>query len=294
MSKTRNFHPKIKKVLNFKHPKNNYDPQATHQIISYKGKQRSNFITVNGIRKGSWQKEEDKQLCEAIKKNGSFVWKQIALFVPSRTPKQCRERWIHQLNPELFHGDWTQGEDEKILESRKIIGNKWSIIQKQLPRRSANAIKNRYYSLAALEQKKNKRKKKIIKKINNEILFEESQLNFGTSTTKKTNSNSNPNPNSCVIDNNDFLTILNEDQMPIRKRKRKRKKIKKIVLHTKNKIQKTNTIMKISEFDFEEELKFISKKSKFEILLFVAEQYHKFENVKLNPFQSYLNTNDND
>ncbi|KAJ3437680.1 myb protein [Anaeramoeba flamelloides] len=287
MSKTRYSHPKTKKVLNFKHLQNNSDRQSTHQIRSSKVKQRSNFITVNGIRKGPWQKEEDKQLCQAIEKNGSFVWKQIALFVPSRTPKQCRERWIHQLDPELFHGDWTQEEDDKILENRKIIGNKWSIIQKQLPRRSSNAIKNRYYSLASMERKKNKSRKKLIKKISNEKIFDESQWDFEKFTIQKTNSNSNLS----IIDNNEFSTKLNENQVSTRKRKRKT--IKKIVFHTKNKIKKTNSTTKISELNFKQELQLISKKSKFEILLFVAEQYSKFRNVKINTFQPHLNNNDN-
>ena len=77
---------------------------------------------------------------------GPKKWTDIARFVPTRTSKQCRERWHHCLDPQIRHEPFEPWEDQLILEKQREIGNKWSIIAQQLPGRSPASVKNRWYS----------------------------------------------------------------------------------------------------------------------------------------------------
>ena len=70
----------------------------------------------------------------------------IAKFVPSRTSKQCRERWVQRLAPSIKHEPFEPWEDKLIIEKQAEIGNRWSVIAQSLPGRASCAIKNRWYS----------------------------------------------------------------------------------------------------------------------------------------------------
>lgn len=61
-----------------------------------------------------------------------------------RNGKQCRERWVNFLNPEIKKDPFTLQEDILILEKRLSIGNKWSEIIKEMPGRTENNVKNRF------------------------------------------------------------------------------------------------------------------------------------------------------
>ena len=96
--------------------------------------------------KGTWTQFEDEQLISAVSKFGAKKWIDISKLVPTRTSKQCRERWHHRLDPIIKHEPFEPWEDTIILEKQKEIGNKWSIISQKLPGRSASSVKNRWYS----------------------------------------------------------------------------------------------------------------------------------------------------
>lgn len=89
--------------------------------------------------KGFWTREEDAKLIQlkvvGVPQNDananananvaqqrhagrSLTWAEIAENIHSRSAKQCRERWINSLNPDLKKGRFSAEED-------KILTDEW-------------------------------------------------------------------------------------------------------------------------------------------------------------------------
>jgi hypothetical protein len=100
--------------------------------------------------KGSWTAEEDAVLKEKRLLYGR-KWSQIATHLPGRQGKQCRERYMNNLDPNLLKGEWTEEEDLVLIAMQEIHGNKWASISKYLPGRSDNDIKKHWHF--AIQQK---------------------------------------------------------------------------------------------------------------------------------------------
>lgn len=94
--------------------------------------------------KAKWTKDEDDILKEAISKHGTNNWSLISNEIPGRTGKQCRERWLNQLNPSLNKEHWLPHEDSVLTHYQALYGNCWSKISRFLPGRSPNSVKNRW------------------------------------------------------------------------------------------------------------------------------------------------------
>lgn len=94
--------------------------------------------------KKKWSEEEDQQLIEAVNKIGESHWTAISKYVKGRNGKQCRERWIGMLDPNLSREEWSSFEDALLIEKQKEIGNKWSKICLFFPNRSSITLKNRW------------------------------------------------------------------------------------------------------------------------------------------------------
>ncbi len=95
--------------------------------------------------------EEDEQLKNLIEiytRDGKEIsWVNISKNIPGKNPKQCRERWTNNLNPNIKRKEWTEEEDNIIKIEVNKIGNKWTQISEFLPGRTPNSIKNRYNSV---------------------------------------------------------------------------------------------------------------------------------------------------
>jgi myb proto-oncogene protein len=93
--------------------------------------------------KGAWTKEEDQRLVAYIKAHGEGCWRSLPKAAGlQRCGKSCRLRWINYLRPDLKRGNFTEEEDDLIINLHGLLGNKWSVIAGRLPGRTDNEIKN--------------------------------------------------------------------------------------------------------------------------------------------------------
>eukprot|EP00186_Timspurckia_oligopyrenoides_P000774 CAMPEP_0182444478 /NCGR_PEP_ID=MMETSP1172-20130603/2919_1 /TAXON_ID=708627 /ORGANISM="Timspurckia oligopyrenoides, Strain CCMP3278" /LENGTH=289 /DNA_ID=CAMNT_0024640043 /DNA_START=50 /DNA_END=919 /DNA_ORIENTATION=+ len=124
-------------------------------------------------RKITWSKEEDELLIQLVGsdsesgRSSSRSWTCIASHLMGRNGKQCRERWMNQLNPTVRKEKWNLEEDSLLVQLHRKYGNSWSKIAKFMNHRSHNDIKNRWNStikrkvesdedfLAAVDQREN-------------------------------------------------------------------------------------------------------------------------------------------
>lgn len=72
----------------------------------------------------------------------------------NRSPKQCRDRWVNNIDPAIAKEIWTKEEDDILFDKHSIFGNKWCKISKFLQRRCGNSIKNRFYSIVRVNLRK--------------------------------------------------------------------------------------------------------------------------------------------
>ena len=90
---------------------------------------------------------EDNFLTYAALKYNQKAWKKVAQFVPGRTPKQCRDRWVNYLKPSLKFDPWTDEEDQLLVSLVNTYGTHWTKMIESFPNRSTNSLKNRWYWL---------------------------------------------------------------------------------------------------------------------------------------------------
>ncbi|OHT12122.1 Myb-like DNA-binding domain containing protein [Tritrichomonas foetus] len=95
--------------------------------------------------KRKFTQEEDELLLSIVQKTGPCKWDKIAAAIPGRNGRQCRDRYINYLSPNVNHDEWTIEEDLLLRSKVKELGTCWSQISKYFVGRTGPALKNRWY-----------------------------------------------------------------------------------------------------------------------------------------------------
>jgi hypothetical protein len=89
---------------------------------------------------------EDVQLLSLVNQFRGSSWDFIAAQFGNRSARQCRERYVNYLSPDIRVAPWTDYEDLLLLDKVNELGHRWSIIGQHINGRSENDVKNRWYS----------------------------------------------------------------------------------------------------------------------------------------------------
>lgn len=157
------------------------------------------YLSFYCTKRVKFAPEEDERLKQLVNRFGACKWNKIAMHIPGRSGRQCRDRYYNYLKPGYINGEWTPQEDEIIKEQFELYGSQWSLIEKMLPKRSANSIKNRwkYYISKQLEiknQTEEKTRDELIsyKESQNEDEINPSFVDVTTSPEENLNNIENP------------------------------------------------------------------------------------------------------
>ena len=105
--------------------------------------------------KGSWTRKEDEYIIQFVSQYGTKLWTKCAEMLPGRIGKQCRERWKNHLDPTIARTEWTQEEDQILIDLHSKYGNHWAKIASCMKGRTDNSIKNRWNSTLSRHINKN-------------------------------------------------------------------------------------------------------------------------------------------
>lgn len=117
------------------------------------------------IPKVKFTQKEDDLLTDIVERLGTGNWELVAKEMKKRTARQCRERWINYLSPELRNDPWTPQEDKLLDELYENLGSKWQKIAEYFPTRSGNCVRNRFKLRQRRMLKEKRQKEKKVEKV---------------------------------------------------------------------------------------------------------------------------------
>jgi len=107
------------------------------------------------IRRSKFSSLDDKKLSDLVASYGTRDWVKIASFMTTKSSRQCRERYIHYLDPMIKNDPWTKENDDRLLELFPTIGTRWKQYMIYFPGKSTISIKNRWSSISRRKPKVN-------------------------------------------------------------------------------------------------------------------------------------------
>jgi hypothetical protein len=127
-----------------------------------------------GMRQGRWTTEEDRILMHYYMVHKD-KWSEIAKYLENRTGKQVRDRIKNVFDARISRDEFTPEQDEFVYKVFVHVGPKWKHIRDvYFPDRTADFIKNRFYSHY---KKLNDKFKDNIEEIKN-LNLEEEKIKF--------------------------------------------------------------------------------------------------------------------
>jgi hypothetical protein len=94
--------------------------------------------------KDKFTPEEDNCLCRLIELHGTSDWTFIALQIPNRNRRQCRERWENYLSPSVKNAPWTADEEMMLAAMFDEEGPCWRRIAACFNGRTDINVKNHW------------------------------------------------------------------------------------------------------------------------------------------------------
>ena len=164
-----------------------------------KRKQRSKFTT-----------EEDAKLLSLIEKYGTTNWIMIANAMETRTPRQCHDRYVFYLDPSINKAEWSEAEENLLIEKFNELGTSWKLIATFFNGRTEIDLKNKFLKMERLNRKMEKKRKQMLRESKEKKKMNDTIQNKDTKI---------PNTyESIFFDNkveNDQERILNEKQIEL-------------------------------------------------------------------------------
>jgi hypothetical protein len=94
-----------------------------------------------------FQPNEDVLLRRLVDEFGTSNWRRIAVQMPDRSPRQCRERYQTYLNAAINMAPWSEQEDQLLLAKFEQLGSRWGDYRPFFRNRTLNNIKNRWNTI---------------------------------------------------------------------------------------------------------------------------------------------------
>lgn len=140
-----NFNPSS--LLHSNAPQNFINSFNTHLEDSNSTKKKKNAVRMR------FSPQEDQNLIRLVSIYGDQDWKKISTEISKtshkvkRTSRQCKDRYINYLSPEIKNSQWTMEEDQCLIFHYLLTPYHWRSMTNLFPGRSEVSIKNRFNHL---------------------------------------------------------------------------------------------------------------------------------------------------
>jgi hypothetical protein len=94
-----------------------------------------------------FSREEDQIISDLVSQSGACRWSRIAGQLPGRTPRQCRERWVNYLSPEVRRSPLSSEEEDLLRNKVAEHGQVWARIASFFEGRTDVWLKHQYLKL---------------------------------------------------------------------------------------------------------------------------------------------------
>jgi hypothetical protein len=78
---------------------------------------------------------------------GTSNWSIVAMALPGRNPRQCRDRWDNYLRPNLKTNEWIPEEKAQLVERVQIMGSRWEKIATFFRGRLKNSLRSGFMTI---------------------------------------------------------------------------------------------------------------------------------------------------